>query len=480
MRVQSAGSVSDLEHVVLLPFDDYGIPFQHAVRLQLIGYQARVGGTKIVIAPGPEGAPDSHFVRYYGTVLPVGDELWMWYLAQGADPTWHQRICLATSRDGLTWQKPELGLVDYGGSTANNLVDLAAGRCSVTACVVFHEPRDPDPARRFKMVFESPHYRNRFATAFSEDGLRWTEPDTQPVGPGFEMGGGIKWNGCYYVTGQGGRHFGPPRQLVTMASYDFDHWMDASCMGFRRGGIPPHPVEFYAHAGEQVHLGAALWNRGNVIVGFYGQWHGHPTNDRRLTAMDLGLVVSADALHYREPIPDFRIVAAAEDAWDPIPARIDLKFPALMQGQGFENIGDQTLFWYTPWPEHRGDGIRVATWTRDRLGYFEALPGSRDAHWISAPVNLGGKAARVFANAGGISEHADFRFEVLDEQFRPLEGFGRDACTPVGESGLKRAVNWQGNDLVRSDGPLRLRANFEGIRPEDLKLYAVYVEEVRL
>ena len=38
------------------------------------------------------------------------------------------------------------------------------------------------------------------------------------------------------------------------------------------GNIPPRPVVSGAHQGEQVHLGAALWNRGNVVLGFYGQW----------------------------------------------------------------------------------------------------------------------------------------------------------------------------------------------------------------
>ena len=62
-------------------------------------------------------------------------------------------MCLATSKDGRTWQRPDLGLVEYNGSRSNNLVDLMGGRSHVTACTVFHEPDDPDPERRFKMMF---------------------------------------------------------------------------------------------------------------------------------------------------------------------------------------------------------------------------------------------------------------------------------------------------------------------------------------
>ena len=89
--------------------------------------------------------------------------------------------------------------------------------------------------------------------------------------------------------------------------------------------------------------------------------------------MDLGLAVSHDALHYREPIPNFPIVTAAEDSWKRLPEGPWLsKFPALMQGQGFGNIDEETLFWNSPWPEQKSDGVRVAVWPRDRLGYLQA------------------------------------------------------------------------------------------------------------
>ena len=31
---------------------------------------------------------------------------------------------------------------------------------------------------------------------------------------------------------------------------------------------------------EEVHVGASFWNRGAVILGISGQWHGHPSGDR--------------------------------------------------------------------------------------------------------------------------------------------------------------------------------------------------------
>src|SRR5690606_8878026 len=141
----------------------------------------------------------------------------------------------------------------------------------------------------------------------------------------------------------------------------------------------------------------------------YGMWNGHPSNDRRLITMDLGLAVSNDALHYREPVADYPIVAAEEDGWMKASRghHSYVDFPALVQGQGFENVADETLFWYAPWPEHSSDGVRVASWPRDRLGYFRPTDDGRlrrrgGSHVVSAAIDLEGKAAQLALNLDGI------------------------------------------------------------------------------
>jgi len=477
MRIEN----DETEHqkVMLFPFDDVALPFQKGLRLQLVGYQSPVGGTRIVVPLGSPDSPDGKMVTYYGTVISVDGELRMWYLGQGDEENWHQRVCFARSADGFVWEKPNLGLVEYRGSSRNNLVDLEQGCKHVTACVVFHDPDDPDPKGRFKIAYEAAEHEQKLAVAFSGDGLCWTPHPENPRGGMFEMAGGTKLNGCYYLTGQGdwSSHSGTKRELLTMASYDFEHWTEATCLGFRRGNLLPRAEPHRGNDGEQTHLGAALWNRGNVVVGFYGMWHGHPTDDRRLVSMDLGLVVTNDALHYREPVPDFPIVACAEDDFPSPPTELTQTSPALIQGQGFENVGDQTLFWYAPWPEHRSNGIRVATWTRDRLGYLAPMHSGRP-HCISAVIRPRGRPLDVFMNVDGLSEHNSVTVEILDEQFRPLPGYESHASVGVQESGLRHPVVWSDKDAVEAQvGGIRLRIDFGGVRPEDVRLYAVYVEE---
>ena len=349
--------------------------------------------------PGEPSSPDSQHIAYYGSVHKVGDELWMWYLGQGEQEDWFQRVCFAKSIDGYSWEKLALALVSYQGNKNNNLIDLSQASYHVQSLVVFYDPNVAESDRRFKMAFQSPKYNHDIFVAFSPDGINWTESRNNPVGRYLEIGGGTRFNGTYYLTGQSFDHPNPARQLITYVSDDFEHWDDSFCIGLNRGD--PLYSAYGLNSGKQVHLGAALWNRGNVIIGFYGKWDGYPSNDRRLASMDLGIAVTNDGLHYREPIRNFPIVSAAEDGWAAPPIGDPrVKYPALMQGQGFENIGDKTLFWYGPWPEQKSSGVRVASWKRDQLSYFQVLVigdhsprkgRSEKSYVTSAPINLEGK-----------------------------------------------------------------------------------------
>ena len=490
MRISNGGPAVSHNALVLFPFDDRSVPFQKLLKLTLNGKRRSESSTQVVVPLGKEGAHDSVWIAYYGTVRKIGDELWMWYLGQGPDERWHQRVCLAKSTDGHTWTKPDLGLVEYHGSKQNNLVDFGED-FHVQACIVFHEPDEPDPDKRFKMAFESRKLHGRIGVAYSSDGLCWKESPNNPVAGWFEMAGGTKLDGCYYLAGQGGKHAVGLRQLATFASYDFENWTDATCSGLRRSNVSPRPEVFGFDSGEQIHLGAALWNRGNVIIGFYGKWNGNPSNDRRMVTMDLGFAVSCDAIHYKEPIPDYPIVSAAEDSWrHKRKEYLTLNFPALIQGQGFENVGDETLFWYSPWPEEASDGVRVMDWPRDRLGYFSPYKAGvwvssdeKNPHFISAPIDLEGKPAKVVVNVEGINDNSSITVEILDKQFKPVLGYDRSECVGPAGDGFAVPVGWTEHKTIGgaaaagpANGEIRLRVDFTGVRPEDVRLYAVYIE----
>lgn len=70
MRINNGGPAGSLDSIVLFPFDDHSIPFQHGVKLTLEGKQAG-HGNKPVVPLGEPPAHDSEWIAYYGTVVEV-------------------------------------------------------------------------------------------------------------------------------------------------------------------------------------------------------------------------------------------------------------------------------------------------------------------------------------------------------------------------------------------------------------------------
>ena len=116
-----------------------------------------------------------------GTVLyDEEDRLFkMWYRAEILErrqPAEYRYLsCYATSRDGLKWEKPDLGLADFRGSTRNNILppgERGSGYGRRPNLIKDYE--EPDPAKRYKMVYmDLIEGKWRLAKAYSADGIHW-------------------------------------------------------------------------------------------------------------------------------------------------------------------------------------------------------------------------------------------------------------------------------------------------------------------
>jgi hypothetical protein len=82
------------------------------------------------------------------------------------DPGWF--LLYATPRNGLDWEKPEIGRFEFDGAKANNVVARDTPNAGV-----FRDPHDADSARRFKMVYDEGLGKPRTRT--SPDGIHWSE-----------------------------------------------------------------------------------------------------------------------------------------------------------------------------------------------------------------------------------------------------------------------------------------------------------------
>ena len=90
-------------------------------------------------------------------------------------------ILYATSKDGIRWEKPDMDLVDFEGSKANNILwrgnqereNLWKGP---HGSGIFKDLLDSDPDRRYKAILKA----DIISVAFSPDGLHWGEATTCP------------------------------------------------------------------------------------------------------------------------------------------------------------------------------------------------------------------------------------------------------------------------------------------------------------
>ena len=98
------------------------------------------------------------------------EKVWkMWYAGAG-------KTGFARSRDGIHWEKPSLGKLEFQGSTDNNLV-VVRGEPETRIQHVLLDP-DAGPERRYK-GFTGPHNRHPL---ISSDGYEFTKLDV-PVIP---------------------------------------------------------------------------------------------------------------------------------------------------------------------------------------------------------------------------------------------------------------------------------------------------------
>lgn len=130
------------------------------------------------VKAGPVILPDKPWesgeIGFCVSVAQYEGEYKMWYLAR--DKTGGFCQCFARSADGRTWEKPELGLIEYQGTTNNNIVLTGA-----VETTVFLDPAAP-PEQRFKalsaMYWPDPQKAGLYVWT-SPDGIHWMPPPSR-------------------------------------------------------------------------------------------------------------------------------------------------------------------------------------------------------------------------------------------------------------------------------------------------------------
>ncbi len=499
--------IDELDGQTLFAFDNISIPFTRSLKVEMHAPEKYSGNP--IVARGEPGEPDADGIHFYGSVIRENGKFRMWYVGGGGKDypglpsdraLW--RPLYAESEDGVHWTKPKLGLVNFRGNKDNNIVKLNPVLNSVNIKVLY-EPNDPDPARRYKMVahlywMKGDKRHGSLAPYVSPDGFTWKLLiDAKPTSNGqltadkiilppihFEPAGGFyKWDGTYYSSGQNPLPASRPyRSRIARAyrSYDFEHWEPTSAVSFVRSSqYLPEPVRASID-GEQTHEGISVWNRGNVLLGMYGMWDGGKKWSDVI--IHQGFVISNDGVYFREPAHEFVFLPVGPDGtWDE---------GGLMQGQGFENVGDKTYIYYgsgdlRTWTGGKKESpargsVGLATLPRDRFGDLSVLETGEGApEFVTTSLETKpGEAKRLFINADGLGPEASLKVELLSHDEKPLPGYSGADAAIVTQNGFQTPVRWKDQEAITGlPEKYRIKTTFEGAKKEGIRFSAFYVQD---
>lgn len=117
---------------------------------------------------------EEFMITFYLSVIDEGGKLRMWYDCRDKDKA--PNLAYAESTDGVHWTKPELGIAEYHGSRANNLVGVGSFEGNV-----FRDNHAASPDERYVYVTTVWKAGGIFRHT-SPDGLHWKR-DALPLLP---------------------------------------------------------------------------------------------------------------------------------------------------------------------------------------------------------------------------------------------------------------------------------------------------------
>ena len=421
----------------------------------------------------------------------------MWYSANGEDGI--PRDCYATSTDGIHWERPNLGLIDYQGSRENSIISLDLNHGSI-----FKDP-SAEPERRYKCILGAGKYdyvavygggaRFRYdeippetwhygsvGGLYSPDGIHWTPCDklimpwyTDTRNVAFwddriqKYVAYVRWNEYLRVEDGAQRGSFDYRAIARSESTDFENFPvpekilepdfddpeDADMWG---GGLYDTAAVKYPLADDAYFIFTAAY---------------YHTTD----ALDIQLATSRDGIHFtrwREPF----VRLGPDGAFDSL---------MLYMGVGVLPIGDELRLYYTgydqPHDKVTGEEYRPAIGSallrldgfvsQDAAGTPLNPPagGGNEGGWLTTlPFIVEGNHLEV--NMDG-SARGWLKVEILDEGMQPLKSFTEAEADRLGGSSTSQTVTWGGRQDLSALKGQTVRLRFVG---QSVKLYAFQLQ----
>jgi len=381
----------------------------------------------------------------------------MWYRTYPPDSD--ALTLYAESEDGLEWEKPELGVFEWEGSTENNIVaDVPKIPC------IFKDATATDPDETYKWF--SYYFRDggQNLVFHSPDGIDWTEYDESPAhtrdaypnledaSSGFydpyteqfvgtaQMGtsdGHQRGRSVYTTTSGDFREWSPPRVALTEDARDRE-------LVENRGGERADYYYLTGLAYEACWLGFAHFYEVGVTE----------TADSGDGPIEPRLAISRDRGETWEKTWH---TAGGADAI--IPRGSPGEFDHGMIFTATQPIvkDDEIVLYYGGISKgHGASGSRraigMATLPLDRFVSYRSTGSGGTV--TTAPLTVTDEDLLVNADPTVGGADGSVRVELLrPDADIPLRGYDREACVPIESDGLRNRVQWEDPDVkaTRSD-----------------------------
>lgn len=370
-------------------------------------------------------------------------------------------LCYAESDDGYSWRKPEVGLYDFGGSTANNIVFPRRLQGNVFA----------DPACGFRLLECGKPGKNAvwsaLRSASSADGIHWREDegmvldlhcDTQNVAY-YDEGLGQYVAYVRYARGGGGHR----RAVGRTASETFRDMPHPEVVFEADSQDPPPDVIYTPAYTRHPHYDGSEWKEDdtdkmgrrhsvtrhlgrNMHFMFPSVFH----MDRSVFSVQLA--VSRDGRQWtrpeRRPLIAF---PGDEDCTVTVAPGLHELEPGLWGVlYGVNRKLHNTAYWSGPKPpDPQPQGLSWALWKENRL---VALQADADGTCTVVPPRCPKKEIRLNIQTlleGWIRVELIVRRKMWPPQLQEgIEGYTFADCDLIRGDSLSHTVTWRGNSVL--------------------------------
>jgi hypothetical protein len=377
----------------------------------------------------------------------------------------HGLFCAyAESSDGKTWVKPELGLVEFNGSTNNNI--FWAGRGSNNFTPFRDANPDCSPAARYKAVGGKGEGGRLFGFQ-SPDGLHWSLIQEEPImtGYAFDTQNLVFWDTVRkeyraYIRDYDGK----VRGIRTATSSDFLHWTRAVWLEYPNCDVEAlynNQIKPYYRAPHIfIGLPARYIDRGwsermKVLPELEQREYRSLSNTRYGTALTESLfMTSRDGVTFKRwPEAFLRPGPKLKDNWTYGDNYLSWQF---VETEADIEGAVRELSIYATEGYFKGTSSRARRYTIRIDGFVSVNAPMSGGEFVTKPFLF--KGNRLVMNlstsaAGGI------RIEIQDHLGNPVEGFALDDCPEIFGDSLAYTASWKrGSDIGHLEGvPIRLR-----------------------